>query len=238
MSPRRRGLKSLSGCRTAFPAGDDVRRRRCRTSAAPLTGRRGGHTAATVHARPYRQSSLLSDRAGGHGVHRRRVADRKAADGPTFRVAARRRSIARCTTNCSLLPVETLVYPAHDYRGRQSSSIGHELASNPRLGGGRTMEEFAAIMAALDFPYPKKIDVAVPANRLAESFPARPKARSARPRKDGAGGRTGRRRGHPAHQITVAAHGSRPVARATGARQPRTASAFRSRNRGWKCRSI
>ena len=63
------------------------------------------------------------------------------------------------------LPDETLVYPGHDYQGRRVSSIGQEKARNPRLGGERTAEEFAAIMAALDLPRPKKIDEAVPANR-------------------------------------------------------------------------
>src|SRR3954470_15369041 len=62
------------------------------------------------------------------------------------------------------LPDETLVYPGHDYQGRFVSSIAQEKARNPRLGGGRSLEEFAAIMAALDLPRPKKIDVAVPAN--------------------------------------------------------------------------
>ncbi|HEX8573636.1 MAG TPA: MBL fold metallo-hydrolase [Allosphingosinicella sp.] len=63
------------------------------------------------------------------------------------------------------LPDETIVCPGHDYRGRTASSVGEERASNPRLGGGRTAEEFAAIMAALDLPPPKKLDLAVPANR-------------------------------------------------------------------------
>ena len=36
---------------------------------------------------------------------------------------------------------------------------------NPRLGGGKTIEEFVAIMSGLDLPRPKKMDVAVPANR-------------------------------------------------------------------------
>lgn len=62
------------------------------------------------------------------------------------------------------LPGETLVYPGHDYQGRFVSSIAQEKARNPRLGGGRSLEEFAAIMAALDLPRPKKIDLAVPAN--------------------------------------------------------------------------
>lgn len=64
------------------------------------------------------------------------------------------------------LPAETLVYPAHDYQQRRVSSVGQERDRNPRLGGGKTLEEFVAIMAALNLPRPKKMDVAVPANRL------------------------------------------------------------------------
>ena len=63
------------------------------------------------------------------------------------------------------LPDDTLVYPGHDYQQRQVSSIGQEKARNPRLGGGKTVEEFVAIMAALNLPRPKKMDIAVPANR-------------------------------------------------------------------------
>jgi sulfur dioxygenase len=60
---------------------------------------------------------------------------------------------------------ETLIYPGHDYQQRQVSSVGQEKARNPRLGGGKTLDQFVAIMAALDLPRPKKMDIAVPANR-------------------------------------------------------------------------
>jgi len=60
---------------------------------------------------------------------------------------------------------ETLVYPAHDYNQRFVSSVAQERARNPRLGGGKSVEEFVAIMGALNLPRPKKMDVAVPANR-------------------------------------------------------------------------
>lgn len=60
---------------------------------------------------------------------------------------------------------ETLVYPAHDYNQRQVSSVGQEKLRNPRLGGGKSVDEFIAIMAGLNLPRPKKIDLAVPANR-------------------------------------------------------------------------
>lgn len=62
------------------------------------------------------------------------------------------------------LPDSTLVYPAHDYKGETSSTVGVERASNPRLGGGKTLEEFRSIMANLDLPKPKKLDVSLPAN--------------------------------------------------------------------------
>lgn len=62
------------------------------------------------------------------------------------------------------LPEETLVYPGHDYKGRTASTVGEEKRLNPRLGGGKTREEFVRIMAELSLPYPRKIDVAVPAN--------------------------------------------------------------------------
>jgi glyoxylase-like metal-dependent hydrolase (beta-lactamase superfamily II) len=59
---------------------------------------------------------------------------------------------------------DTLVYPAHDYNQRRVSSIGQERARNPRLGGGRSLDEFVAIMARLNLPRPKKMEIAVPAN--------------------------------------------------------------------------
>jgi glyoxylase-like metal-dependent hydrolase (beta-lactamase superfamily II) len=63
------------------------------------------------------------------------------------------------------LPDDTLVYPGHDYQQRFVSSVGQEKARNPRLGGGKTLEEFIAIMNSLNLPRPKKMDIAVPANR-------------------------------------------------------------------------
>lgn len=69
------------------------------------------------------------------------------------------------------LPDDTLVYPAHDYQHRHVSTILQERERNPRLGDGKTLDEFAAIMASLNLPYPKKIDLAVPANRRCGDCP-------------------------------------------------------------------
>ncbi len=62
------------------------------------------------------------------------------------------------------LPDDTLVYPAHDYKGFTSSTIGDEKNLNPRLNLNLSLEDFVKIMADLKLAYPKKIDVAVPAN--------------------------------------------------------------------------
>ena len=70
------------------------------------------------------------------------------------------------------LPDETLVYPGHDYDGRFVSSIAQEKARNPRLGGGKTLEEFVAIMDGLQLPYPRKLDFAVPGNEQCGRCPA------------------------------------------------------------------
>jgi sulfur dioxygenase len=61
------------------------------------------------------------------------------------------------------LPGDTLVYPAHDYKGWTVSTIGEELAHNPRLRA-RSKQEYVAQMRALRLPNPKLMDVAVPAN--------------------------------------------------------------------------
>ena len=62
------------------------------------------------------------------------------------------------------LPDETLVYPAHDYKGWTVSTIGEEKAHNPRLQVG-SVEEYVTLMNSLDLPTPKLMDVAVPANQ-------------------------------------------------------------------------
>lgn len=61
------------------------------------------------------------------------------------------------------LPDETLLYPAHDYKGWTASSIGEEKRYNPRLAG-KTEQEYVALMNSLNLPDPKQMDVAIPAN--------------------------------------------------------------------------
>ncbi|WP_442498630.1 MBL fold metallo-hydrolase [Methylobacter sp. sgz302048] len=63
------------------------------------------------------------------------------------------------------LPPDTLLYPGHDYNGKTVSTIKQEIATNARLGGGKTRDEFIKIMANLNLAYPKYIDEALPANQ-------------------------------------------------------------------------
>jgi sulfur dioxygenase len=62
------------------------------------------------------------------------------------------------------LPDATLLWPGHDYKGQSVSTIGWEKRHNARLAG-RTADAFVQLMANLDLPKPRLIDVAVPANR-------------------------------------------------------------------------
>jgi sulfur dioxygenase len=61
------------------------------------------------------------------------------------------------------LPDETLVYPAHDYKGETVSTIGEEKSFNPRLKV-KSIDEYVDLMNNLNLPNPKMMDVAVPAN--------------------------------------------------------------------------
>ena len=61
------------------------------------------------------------------------------------------------------LPEDTLVFPAHDYKGDTMSTIGEEKRFNPRLQV-RDADEYAALMESLHQPNPKMMDVVVPAN--------------------------------------------------------------------------
>ena len=61
------------------------------------------------------------------------------------------------------LPNNTIVYPAHDYNGKKSSTIQNEKENNPRLQVS-SANEYADIMNNLNLANPKMMDIAVPAN--------------------------------------------------------------------------
>ena len=61
------------------------------------------------------------------------------------------------------LPENTIVYPAHDYKGKTSSTIGSEKSKNPRLQVN-SIDQYIEIMENLNLANPKMMDVAIPAN--------------------------------------------------------------------------
>jgi glyoxylase-like metal-dependent hydrolase (beta-lactamase superfamily II)/rhodanese-related sulfurtransferase len=61
------------------------------------------------------------------------------------------------------LPDETLVFPAHDYKGDTVSTIGEEKRYNPRLQV-KSIDEYVELMGNLNLPNPKLMDVVIPAN--------------------------------------------------------------------------
>src|SRR3954464_4595446 len=149
-------LRTLAGCKIAFPAGEEIAGADAYLSELePLAagavalkplytpGHTDNHHCYLAGERVFTGDALLIDGCG-------------RTDFQGGCAATLYRSVH---DKIFTLPDETLVYPAHDYRGREVSSVGEERARNPRLGGGRSMAEFVAIMAALDLPYPKKIDV-------------------------------------------------------------------------------
>ena len=64
------------------------------------------------------------------------------------------------------LPDPTLVFPAHDYRGNVSSTIGQEKQHNPRIAG-RSRAQYIELMASLKFPMPDKIQEVLQPNQSA-----------------------------------------------------------------------
>ena len=62
-----------------------------------------------------------------------------------------------------LLDETTMIYPGHDYRGQTTSTLKEEKQFNPRLQVNN-QEEYSQLMANLNLPNPKLMDIAVPAN--------------------------------------------------------------------------
>lgn len=62
------------------------------------------------------------------------------------------------------LPDETLVFPAHDYRGNKQSTIGTEKTTNPRIAG-KTRDEYIDIMNNLNLPLPERIQEVLQINQ-------------------------------------------------------------------------
>ncbi len=158
-------LRSLTGCKVAYPADDNLSCADVEVSEeSPLAiggltihalftpGHTDKHHCYMIEQRDRAQvftgDALLIDGCGR--------TDFQNGDSAVLYKSVREKLF--------ILPGDTLVYPAHDYAGRRVSTIMQERTRNPRLNDEVSLSEFQRIMDQLDLSYPKKIDVAVPAN--------------------------------------------------------------------------
>ena len=61
------------------------------------------------------------------------------------------------------LPDDTLIFPAHDYKGREGSTIGQERTSNPRLASAN-QDDFVGLMNSLNLSAPTHLTEALRTN--------------------------------------------------------------------------
>ena len=61
------------------------------------------------------------------------------------------------------LPEDTILYPGHDYNGKESSTIGNEKKFNPRLQV-KNVDEYVELMSNLNLAKPQLIDINVSKN--------------------------------------------------------------------------
>jgi glyoxylase-like metal-dependent hydrolase (beta-lactamase superfamily II)/rhodanese-related sulfurtransferase len=83
-----------------------------------------------------------------------------------------------------VLPDDTLVFPAHDYRGQDRSTIGEEKRNNPRLAG-RSRQAYIDLMNNLGLPMPEGLQQVLQPNQCGIepgilSFPALEQLQSVR----------------------------------------------------------
>ena len=81
-----------------------------------------------------------------------------------FQLGSNQEMYHSLTEKLFTLPKETMVFPAHDYKGLTQSTIGEEIEFNTRVGAKKSFQDFSTIMDNLNLPNPKRIDIAVPGN--------------------------------------------------------------------------
>jgi glyoxylase-like metal-dependent hydrolase (beta-lactamase superfamily II) len=161
-------LAQRTGARTAAPSGCEIKpASRQLIDGDTLTF--GTQTLRAIHTPGHTAGSmsyLWEEPTAGGVVRRVFTGDALLIDGcgrTDFQSGDAGTLYDSLTRKLFTLPADTLVYPAHDYKGRTHSTIGHEREHNSRVNG-RSREEFVALMRNLNLPKPKLIDVAVPAN--------------------------------------------------------------------------
>ncbi|MFO1337793.1 MAG: MBL fold metallo-hydrolase [Burkholderiaceae bacterium] len=155
-------LKELCGCRTAMPAA-------ARVACADLGLQEGVPLElGSIHLQPLATPGHTDDHLAYRLPDRVLTGDALLIDGcgrTDFQNGDAATLYRSVHDKLFTLPEDTLVFPGHDYQQRRVSTIAQEKDRNARLGAGRALDDFVAVMAALNLPYPKFIDHAVPGNR-------------------------------------------------------------------------
>ena len=81
-----------------------------------------------------------------------------------FQLGSNEQMYHSLTEKLFTLPEDTLVFPAHDYKGFTQSTIGEEKSFNVRVGEGKSYQDFCTIMDNLNLPNPKRLEISVPGN--------------------------------------------------------------------------
>jgi glyoxylase-like metal-dependent hydrolase (beta-lactamase superfamily II)/rhodanese-related sulfurtransferase len=141
---------------------------------------RFGREALEVRATPGHTAGCVSLVAGDHRMVFTGDALLVRGAGRTdFQQGDARRLFRSIRDRLLSLPDDFAVFPAHDYEGRTSSTIGEERRYNPRIGADAREEDFVGFMENLALPHPKQLAVALPANmRAGEPEDGRLPARS------------------------------------------------------------
>lgn len=162
-------LAQRTGASTAAPSGCEIRpaRKQLIDGDTLPFGKQTLHAIHTPGHTAGSMSYLWEEGAGDAVVRRVFTGDALLIDGcgrTDFQSGDAGTLYDSLTGKLFTLPDDTLVYPAHDYKGRTHSTIGAERAGNSRVSG-RSRDEFIEMMRQLNLPPPRLLQVAVPANR-------------------------------------------------------------------------
>jgi sulfur dioxygenase len=155
-------LRALTGARTAVPSGCGIPPAEMQLNEGDRLRFGDGETLEAIHTPGHTAGSMCYLWRGNVFT-----GDTLLIDGcgrTDFQGGSAAALYDSVTRKLFALPDATRVWPGHDYKGQSVSTVGWEKRHNARLAG-RGREEFVALMAGLNLPQPKMIDVAVPANR-------------------------------------------------------------------------
>jgi len=155
-------LAALTGARTAAPGGCGIVPAQLQLADGERIGFGAGEQIEVLHT-PGHTAGSMSYLWRGNVF----TGDTLLIDGcgrTDFQSGSAQALYDSVTGKLFVLPDDTLVWPAHDYKGQSVSTIGWEKRHNARLAN-RSRQEFVALMAGLDLPLPGLIDMAVPANQ-------------------------------------------------------------------------